>query len=93
MSNRLKIEQQTNLLNTEWSTLRIQSIPLSASNGAMASKKVRLVILLHEYIVRKVFREGPIHQPYCIALIRTWLSGATANLGRYFGVVLFFLPG
>uniref|UniRef100_A0A674MAU6 [histone H3]-lysine(27) N-trimethyltransferase n=1 Tax=Takifugu rubripes TaxID=31033 RepID=A0A674MAU6_TAKRU len=33
MSNRRKIEQQTNVLNAEWSALRIQSIPLSASNG------------------------------------------------------------
>uniref|UniRef100_A0A7N9AVF1 [histone H3]-lysine(27) N-trimethyltransferase n=1 Tax=Mastacembelus armatus TaxID=205130 RepID=A0A7N9AVF1_9TELE len=33
MSNRQKIEQQTNLLNTEWSKLRIQSIPLSTSSG------------------------------------------------------------
>lgn len=40
MSNRQKIEQQTNLLNAEWSRLRIQSIPLSTSSGAVASKKV-----------------------------------------------------
>uniref|UniRef100_A0A669BU26 [histone H3]-lysine(27) N-trimethyltransferase n=1 Tax=Oreochromis niloticus TaxID=8128 RepID=A0A669BU26_ORENI len=40
MSNRQKIEQQTNILNTEWSKLRIQSIPLSTSNGALATKKV-----------------------------------------------------
>uniref|UniRef100_A0A671XTH3 [histone H3]-lysine(27) N-trimethyltransferase n=1 Tax=Sparus aurata TaxID=8175 RepID=A0A671XTH3_SPAAU len=33
MSNRQKIEQQTNLLNAEWSRLRIQSIPLSTSSG------------------------------------------------------------
>uniref|UniRef100_A0AAQ5XX62 [histone H3]-lysine(27) N-trimethyltransferase n=1 Tax=Amphiprion ocellaris TaxID=80972 RepID=A0AAQ5XX62_AMPOC len=33
MSNRQKIEQQTNLLNSEWSKLRIQSIPLSTSGG------------------------------------------------------------
>uniref|UniRef100_A0A8C6KJI5 [histone H3]-lysine(27) N-trimethyltransferase n=1 Tax=Nothobranchius furzeri TaxID=105023 RepID=A0A8C6KJI5_NOTFU len=31
MSNRQKIEQQTNLLNTEWSKLRIQSVPISTS--------------------------------------------------------------
>uniref|UniRef100_A0A8C9YKS5 [histone H3]-lysine(27) N-trimethyltransferase n=1 Tax=Sander lucioperca TaxID=283035 RepID=A0A8C9YKS5_SANLU len=31
MSNRQKIEQQTDLLNAEWSRLRIQSIPLSTS--------------------------------------------------------------
>uniref|UniRef100_A0A671XTJ7 [histone H3]-lysine(27) N-trimethyltransferase n=1 Tax=Sparus aurata TaxID=8175 RepID=A0A671XTJ7_SPAAU len=35
MSNRQKIEQQTNLLNAEWSRLRIQSIPLSTSSGAL----------------------------------------------------------
>ncbi|GAA6218023.1 histone-lysine N-methyltransferase EZH1 [Lates japonicus] len=40
MANRQKIEQQTNLLNTEWSKLRIQSMPLSTSSGAMASKKM-----------------------------------------------------
>ncbi|XP_072225531.1 histone-lysine N-methyltransferase EZH1 [Leuresthes tenuis] len=40
MSNRQKIEQQANLLNTEWSKLRIQSIPLSTSSGALASKKM-----------------------------------------------------
>lgn len=40
MSNRQKIEQQTHLLNAEWSRLRIQSIPLSTSSGALASKKV-----------------------------------------------------
>ncbi|XP_077939665.1 histone-lysine N-methyltransferase EZH1 isoform X3 [Gasterosteus aculeatus] len=39
MSNRKKIEQQTNLLNAEWSRLRIQSIPLSTSGGAVANKK------------------------------------------------------
>lgn len=40
MSNRQKIEKQTNLLNSEWSKLRIQSIPLSTSGGALANKKV-----------------------------------------------------
>ncbi|XP_067332363.1 histone-lysine N-methyltransferase EZH1 isoform X3 [Channa argus] len=40
MSNRQKIEQQTNLLSTEWSKLRIQSIPLSTSSGALANKKM-----------------------------------------------------
>uniref|UniRef100_A0A3Q0RRL0 [histone H3]-lysine(27) N-trimethyltransferase n=1 Tax=Amphilophus citrinellus TaxID=61819 RepID=A0A3Q0RRL0_AMPCI len=40
MSNRQKIEDQTNILNTEWSKLRIQSIPLSTSSGALANKKV-----------------------------------------------------
>ncbi|XP_035510425.1 histone-lysine N-methyltransferase EZH1 isoform X2 [Morone saxatilis] len=40
MSNRQKIEQQTNLLNAEWSRLRIQSIPLSTSSGALPSKKM-----------------------------------------------------
>uniref|UniRef100_A0A8C6NJG8 [histone H3]-lysine(27) N-trimethyltransferase n=1 Tax=Nothobranchius furzeri TaxID=105023 RepID=A0A8C6NJG8_NOTFU len=33
MSNRQKIEQQTNLLNTEWSKLRIQSVPISTFSG------------------------------------------------------------
>ncbi|KAM7371903.1 hypothetical protein PAMP_009104 [Pampus punctatissimus] len=40
MSNRQKIEQQTNLLNEDWSKLRIQSIPLSTSSGAAANKKM-----------------------------------------------------
>uniref|UniRef100_A0A672FDE2 [histone H3]-lysine(27) N-trimethyltransferase n=1 Tax=Salarias fasciatus TaxID=181472 RepID=A0A672FDE2_SALFA len=40
MSNREKIEQQTNLLNAEWSKLRIQSMPLSTSGGALANKKM-----------------------------------------------------
>uniref|UniRef100_A0A665VN01 [histone H3]-lysine(27) N-trimethyltransferase n=1 Tax=Echeneis naucrates TaxID=173247 RepID=A0A665VN01_ECHNA len=40
MSNRQKIEQQTNLLNTEWSKLRIQSIPLSTFSGSMPGKKM-----------------------------------------------------
>ncbi|XP_056870908.1 histone-lysine N-methyltransferase EZH1 isoform X2 [Takifugu flavidus] len=40
MSNRRKIEQQTNVLNAEWSALRIQSIPLSASNGALVGKRM-----------------------------------------------------
>ncbi|XP_061567758.1 histone-lysine N-methyltransferase EZH1 isoform X2 [Cololabis saira] len=40
MSNRQKIDQQTNLLNTEWSKLRIQTIPLSVPGGALANKKM-----------------------------------------------------
>lgn len=40
MSNRQKIEQQTDILNADWSKLRIQSIPLSTSSGALSSKKV-----------------------------------------------------
>uniref|UniRef100_A0A8D3CRW2 [histone H3]-lysine(27) N-trimethyltransferase n=1 Tax=Scophthalmus maximus TaxID=52904 RepID=A0A8D3CRW2_SCOMX len=40
MSNRQKIEQQTNVLNAEWSKLRIQSTPLSTSGGAVAGKKM-----------------------------------------------------
>ncbi|XP_078806933.1 histone-lysine N-methyltransferase EZH1 isoform X2 [Oryzias latipes] len=39
-SNREKIEQQTTVLNSEWSTLKIQSIPLSVSNVALANKKM-----------------------------------------------------
>ncbi|KAM9780185.1 histone-lysine N-methyltransferase EZH1 [Neosynchiropus ocellatus] len=40
MSNRQKIEQQKNILNDEWSKLRVQSIPLSTLSGPMASKKM-----------------------------------------------------
>lgn len=40
MSNRQKIELQTNLLNTEWSKLRIQAIPVSTFSGSLANKKV-----------------------------------------------------
>ncbi|KAK5884608.1 hypothetical protein CesoFtcFv8_018411 [Champsocephalus esox] len=39
-SNRQKIEQKTNVLNEEWSRLRIQSIPLSTSAGIGANKKM-----------------------------------------------------
>ncbi|MEQ2209755.1 hypothetical protein XENOCAPTIV_003546 [Xenoophorus captivus] len=42
MSNRQKIELQTNLLNTEWSKLRIQAIPVSTFSGSLANKKVCL---------------------------------------------------
>lgn len=45
MSNREKIERQTQLLNADWSRLRIQSIPLSTSGGALAGKKVRRGVL------------------------------------------------
>ncbi|XP_047214835.1 histone-lysine N-methyltransferase EZH1-like isoform X2 [Girardinichthys multiradiatus] len=38
MSNRQKIELQTNLLNTEWSKLRIQAIPVSTFSGSLANK-------------------------------------------------------
>ncbi|KAK5603919.1 hypothetical protein CRENBAI_026065 [Crenichthys baileyi] len=40
MSNRQKIELQTNLLNTEWSKLRIQAIPVSTFSGSLANKKM-----------------------------------------------------
>ncbi|XP_056263145.1 histone-lysine N-methyltransferase EZH1 isoform X3 [Pseudoliparis swirei] len=40
MSNRQKIEQRTDVLNAEWARLRIQSIPLSTSGGALANTKV-----------------------------------------------------
>uniref|UniRef100_A0A3P9NX42 Enhancer of zeste 1 polycomb repressive complex 2 subunit n=1 Tax=Poecilia reticulata TaxID=8081 RepID=A0A3P9NX42_POERE len=40
MSNRQKIELQTNLLNTEWSKLRIQAIPVSTFTGSLANKKM-----------------------------------------------------
>ncbi|XP_078140733.1 histone-lysine N-methyltransferase EZH1 isoform X2 [Centroberyx gerrardi] len=40
MSNRQKIEQQTNILNADWSKLRIQTIPLSTSGGALPNKKM-----------------------------------------------------
>lgn len=43
MSNREKIERQTQLLNADWSRLRIQSIPLTTSGGALAGKKVSSV--------------------------------------------------
>ncbi|XP_029293402.1 histone-lysine N-methyltransferase EZH1 isoform X1 [Cottoperca gobio] len=40
MSNRQNIEEKTNLLNAEWSRLRIQTIPLSTSGGPLANKKM-----------------------------------------------------
>uniref|UniRef100_A0A665VLZ0 [histone H3]-lysine(27) N-trimethyltransferase n=1 Tax=Echeneis naucrates TaxID=173247 RepID=A0A665VLZ0_ECHNA len=45
MSNRQKIEQQTNLLNTEWSKLRIQSIPLSTFSGSMPGFKSQAITM------------------------------------------------
>lgn len=42
-SNRRKIEVGTELLNEEWSKLRIQSIPLSTSSGSLPSKKLCMV--------------------------------------------------
>lgn len=42
LSNREKIEVRTELLNEEWSKLRIQSIPLSTSSGSLPSKKARM---------------------------------------------------
>uniref|UniRef100_A0A3Q2Y118 [histone H3]-lysine(27) N-trimethyltransferase n=1 Tax=Hippocampus comes TaxID=109280 RepID=A0A3Q2Y118_HIPCM len=40
VSNRVKIEKQTSILNGEWSNLRIQSVPLSSSDGPAATKKM-----------------------------------------------------
>lgn len=42
-SNRRKIEGRTELLNEEWSKLRIQSIPLSTPSGSLPSKKLCMV--------------------------------------------------
>ncbi|XP_036409479.1 histone-lysine N-methyltransferase EZH1-like isoform X2 [Megalops cyprinoides] len=39
MSNRRKIKGRTDLLNEEWSKLKVQSIPLSSSTGPLPSKK------------------------------------------------------
>uniref|UniRef100_A0A8C9W996 [histone H3]-lysine(27) N-trimethyltransferase n=1 Tax=Scleropages formosus TaxID=113540 RepID=A0A8C9W996_SCLFO len=39
MSNRRKIKGRTDLLNEEWSKLRVQSIPLASSIGSLPSKK------------------------------------------------------
>ncbi|KAL0197380.1 hypothetical protein M9458_005920, partial [Cirrhinus mrigala] len=44
-SNRRKIEERTELLNEEWSKLRIQSIPLSTTSGSLANKKARMTQL------------------------------------------------
>uniref|UniRef100_A0A672R4Y2 [histone H3]-lysine(27) N-trimethyltransferase n=1 Tax=Sinocyclocheilus grahami TaxID=75366 RepID=A0A672R4Y2_SINGR len=41
--NRRKIEGRTELLNEEWSKLRIQSIPLSTTSGSLPSKKLCMV--------------------------------------------------
>lgn len=56
MSNREKIEQQTNLLNTEWAKLRIQSTPLSTSAGALTNKKVCLPLCV-EYVSLKLMTQ------------------------------------
>ncbi|XP_050962683.1 LOW QUALITY PROTEIN: histone-lysine N-methyltransferase EZH1 [Labeo rohita] len=42
-SNRRKIEERTELLNEEWSKLRIQSIPLSTTSGSLPNKKLCMV--------------------------------------------------
>ncbi|XP_073689580.1 histone-lysine N-methyltransferase EZH1 isoform X1 [Garra rufa] len=42
-SNRRKIEERTELLNEEWSKLRIQSIPLSSASGSLPNKKLCMV--------------------------------------------------
>ncbi|XP_026063678.1 histone-lysine N-methyltransferase EZH1-like isoform X1 [Carassius auratus] len=42
-SNRRKIEGRTELLNEEWSKLRIQSIPLCTTSGSLPSKKLCMV--------------------------------------------------
>ncbi|KAI2666158.1 Histone-lysine N-methyltransferase EZH2 [Labeo rohita] len=44
-SNRRKIEERTELLNEEWSKLRIQSIPLSTTSGSLPNKKARMTQL------------------------------------------------
>uniref|UniRef100_A0A8C1PMW1 [histone H3]-lysine(27) N-trimethyltransferase n=1 Tax=Cyprinus carpio TaxID=7962 RepID=A0A8C1PMW1_CYPCA len=46
-SNRRKIEGRTELLNEEWSKLRIQSIPLPTTSGSLPSKKVEDETFLH----------------------------------------------
>uniref|UniRef100_A0AAR2JFQ3 BZIP domain-containing protein n=1 Tax=Pygocentrus nattereri TaxID=42514 RepID=A0AAR2JFQ3_PYGNA len=43
LSNRHKIEGRTDLLNEEWSKLRIQSIPFSTSSGSLPNKKQCMV--------------------------------------------------
>lgn len=67
MSNRQKIEQQTQLLNTEWSRLRIQSIPLSTSSGALANKKVRG--MLTESKVKAIALQNSVNHPACCVFI------------------------
>uniref|UniRef100_A0AAR2M187 [histone H3]-lysine(27) N-trimethyltransferase n=1 Tax=Pygocentrus nattereri TaxID=42514 RepID=A0AAR2M187_PYGNA len=47
LSNRHKIEGRTDLLNEEWSKLRIQSIPFSTSSGSLPNKKVEDETFLH----------------------------------------------
>uniref|UniRef100_A0A8C5FTH8 [histone H3]-lysine(27) N-trimethyltransferase n=1 Tax=Gadus morhua TaxID=8049 RepID=A0A8C5FTH8_GADMO len=40
VSNSKKIEEKTNILNAEWSKLRLQPIPRSTSSGSLPSKKL-----------------------------------------------------
>ncbi|XP_056435010.1 histone-lysine N-methyltransferase EZH1 [Gadus chalcogrammus] len=40
VSNSKKIEEKTNILNAEWSKLRLQPIPRSTSSGSLPSKKM-----------------------------------------------------
>ncbi|KAL0992799.1 hypothetical protein UPYG_G00098590 [Umbra pygmaea] len=43
MSNRQKIEDRTNMLNEEWTKLRVQSVPLSNPGAALPGKKLCMV--------------------------------------------------
>ncbi|KAK7940579.1 hypothetical protein WMY93_003905 [Mugilogobius chulae] len=45
MANRQKIEDQTNVLNSEWAKLRIQAIPMSTAIGALPSKRYTIIIV------------------------------------------------
>uniref|UniRef100_A0A8C5ANA7 [histone H3]-lysine(27) N-trimethyltransferase n=1 Tax=Gadus morhua TaxID=8049 RepID=A0A8C5ANA7_GADMO len=47
VSNSKKIEEKTNILNAEWSKLRLQPIPRSTSSGSLPSKKVEDETFLH----------------------------------------------
>nr|XP_015217358.1 PREDICTED: histone-lysine N-methyltransferase EZH1 [Lepisosteus oculatus] len=46
MANRSKIKEKTELLNDEWSNLRIQPIPMAPSMGSLTSKKHNIVLKL-----------------------------------------------
>uniref|UniRef100_W5N3Q8 [histone H3]-lysine(27) N-trimethyltransferase n=1 Tax=Lepisosteus oculatus TaxID=7918 RepID=W5N3Q8_LEPOC len=48
MANRSKIKEKTELLNDEWSNLRIQPIPMAPSMGSLTSKKKEQAPSPHE---------------------------------------------
>ncbi|XP_033999782.1 histone-lysine N-methyltransferase EZH1 isoform X1 [Trematomus bernacchii] len=73
-SNRQKIEQKTNVLNEEWSRLRIQSIPLSTSAGFGANKKMCTVEFGHPEFKAQAIVMRPLSTVAGIPFMYSWSS-------------------